>query len=108
MHHTERTGVSGSGSGTVLVGTTVPLENRIEEKCYVYFNFNGQGLPIKKSDEQKYHFGNNILYIPPKPLEAESAATFGGTGDQIGLFCIDPETSSQMLGVLACIRGRPK
>ena len=98
--------VEGDKSNRKLVGCSEFLEDCIEEACFVDLEFNSQGLPVKKSQAQKYSQGENIYYYHPRDGRV---ARFVADSVRALLDCIrNPAYSISSLGVFACAEGAPK
>ncbi len=83
--------------------TIQDLEQCIEEDCYVKLDFNSQGLPTKKSENQEYVQGENLYFWYPR--NGEVAMFINNSSGPI-LFCnSEPIESYPHLGVFACASG---
>ena len=90
------TGIDGNGD---LVVNREKLEGCLNEACYVKLEFNSQGLPVKKSNNQNYSQGENLYYYHPTE---NCVARFLVDSDWSFLGCDrNPSDSSAALGVRA-------
>ncbi len=83
-----------------------PLEQCLQENCFVDLIFNAQGLPVNKSEVQGYSKGKNMNFFP---LQKGSVARFVSRAGRAGLYCDrDPRDSNGGLGTFACAAGVAK
>ena len=86
-----------------LVGKTYPLEEYVEEDCFVDLECNTQGLPFRKTVNQSYKQGENIKFWYPK---ADRVAWFVADSYGAYLNCYGvPTDADSALGVFACAEG---
>ena len=88
------------GKDNSLEGITETLEDCIREDCFVDLEFNKQGLPTRRSQDQTYTQGENIYYW--HPIEGRVAG-FVAYSSRANLGCDRLlSDSSSALGVFAC------
>ena len=88
------------GKDNSLEGITETLEDCIREDCFVDLEFNKQGLPTRRSQDQTYTQGENIYYCHPRNgAIAWFDAVSGGAVLGCGWFL---SVSDPSLGVFAC------
>ena len=87
-----------------LVYTESPLEQCLNEDCYVALKFNSQGLATEKDKgKQEYKQGDNIKFWYPRE---NAVARLYANSLRAYLSCLgDPEFSNSSLGVFACAEG---
>jgi len=89
-----------NGNKTLVPQKTEGLESTLDKNCYVNPDFDRQGLPTKRSRNQKYWQGENISYKSPRD---GAIARFYASRLGAGLSCnCYPSDSHSMLGVFAC------
>ena len=94
------------GKDKSLEGKTETLESCIRKDCFVDLEFNTQGLPIRKSQNQNYKQGENIYYWHPRN---KTVARFYADSGRAFLSCgRNPSGSNRALGVFACAEGAQK
>ena len=92
--------VNFSGTEKKLTGSSGFLEDCIREDCFVDLEFNKQGFPTKKSQDQKYKQGENIYYWHPRN---NAVAWFLADSGWADLNCSrSPGDSVASLGVFSC------
>ena len=86
--------------------TIEKLEDCITGSYYVDLKFNNQGMPIKKSNFNKYKQGENIYFF--NPID-KFVVRFYAYSDGASLDCSgDPSFSHEGLGVFGCAEGTQK
>lgn len=92
--------------GRNITSTSYPLERCVMDDVFVDLDFNSQGLPVRKSQNQNYEQGGNIRYWHPTD---GSVAWFDADSVGADLDCYwNPDYSSSALGVFSCAEGAPK
>ena len=82
------------------------LEQCVMEDYVVDLEFNKQGFPVRKSNEQDYIRGKNIKFWYPRK---DSVARFFASSVRALLDCSgNPSDSFEGLGVFECAEGAPK
>ncbi len=91
--------------GYLIPQLIAPLEQGImKDSGFVDFEFNAQGLPIKKSAKQEYAQGKNLYLF--KPVVDNTVMAFGASSGNAGLSCdLGPMGFGPRLGVFACTEG---
>ena len=78
------------------------LEQCVMEDYVVDLEFNKQGFPVRKSNEQDYIRGKNIKFWYPRK---DSVARFYANSYGAILLCVRyPSDSNEGLGVFACAK----
>mgnify|MGYP001589156812 CR=1 FL=1 len=92
--------------GKKVTSTSYPLERCVMDDGLVDLEFNSQGLPVRKSQNQHYELGKNIYYWHPRD---GSVTRFYANSGKAGVGCGRyPEVSDSALGVFSCAEGAPK
>src|SRR3989344_4990651 len=87
------------GKDNSLEGITETLKDCIREDCFVDLEFNKQGLPTRRSQDQTYKQGENIYYCHPRN---GAIARFGGAYLDCDGYLGGSDPS---LGVFVCAEG---
>jgi len=90
------------GKDNSLEGITETLKDCIREDCFVDLEFNKQGLPTRRSQDQTYKQGENIYYCHPRN---GAIARFGGAYLDCDGYLGGSDPS---LGVFVCAEGATK
>jgi len=85
-----------------LDGNQCLLDLPLQENCYANLDFNTQGMPTKKSQDQEYKQGKNIHYWQPKTDRAAGFSTCPGYNGAILFGDRDPHETNHLIGVFAC------
>ena len=94
------TGIDGNGD---LIVHPEKSEDCLNGDCYVKLEFNSQGLPVRKSNNQNYSQGENLYFYHPRE---NWVAGFYADSDRSSLSCNgSPSGSVAALGVFACAEG---
>ena len=104
LYHLSNFRLFNEGKKQILRPTKINvLEQCVMKDCFVDLKFNKRGFPVKKSNEQDYIQGKNILFRYPRK---DSVARFDADSDWAGLDCGRyPSGSGVGLGVFGYAEG---